>query len=264
MSGHSKWANIRVRKTAQDKVRGKIYTRHAKLIEIVAQRGGDPVTNSALRGAIDNAKAENVPNANIDRAIKKGTGELKGAQMAEIMYAAYLPLRSSAGAEGGGPGGVACLIECLTDNRNRTLTNIKIIINKNGGNFAESSSVAWMFERKGVVSGKRSAASGKQMEDIELELIDLGVEDIDMTGDAISVTTDAAHWAKVRDFLKEQQFEIVESGLKYLPKQKQAITDAETAKKLMQFVEALEEDDDVSEVHTNAEIGGEIIKQLCL
>ncbi len=126
MSGHSKWANIRVRKTAQDKVRGKIYTRHAKFIEIAARaKGGDPVTNPSLRTAIDNAKADNVPNANIDRAIKKGTGDLKGEQMAEIMYAAY------------GPGGVACLIECLTDNKNRTLANLKTAMNKHDGNFTE-------------------------------------------------------------------------------------------------------------------------------
>lgn len=250
MSGHSKWANIRVRKTAQDKVRGKVYTRHAKLIEIAAQRGGDPITNSALRVAIDNAKAENVPNANIDRAIKKGTGELKGEQMAEIMYAAY------------GPGGVACLIECHTDNKNRTLTNIKIIMNKNGGNFAESGSVLWMFERKGVVSGKRSGAGGKTEEELELALIDFGAEDIDVTGDTISVTTEAGNWTKVRDFLKQNGFEVLESGLKYLPKQKQAVTDAETARKLMQFVEALEEDEDVSEVHTNAEIAADVMETI--
>lgn len=252
MSGHSKWANIRVRKTAQDKVRGKIYTKHAKLIEIAAQRGGDPVTNSTLRVAIDNAKADNVPNANIERAIKKGTGGLKGEQMAEIMYAAY------------GPGGVACLIECMSDNRNRTISNIKLAINKNGGNFAESGSVMWMFERKGVVTARStgSGQAGAMTPELELELIDHGAEDIDATGDTISVTTDAAGWTKVRDFLKSKGFEVIEAGMKYLPKQKQAVGDAETAKKLMRFVEALEEDEDVSEVHTNADIGAEVAAQL--
>ena len=249
MSGHSKWANIRVRKTAQDKVRGKIYTRHAKFIEIAARaKGGDPVTNPSLRTAIDNAKADNVPNANIERAIKKGTGDLKGEQMAEIMYAAY------------GPGGVACLIECLTDNKNRTLTNLKTAINKHGGNFAESGSVLWMFERKGVVTAKIPA--GKNVEEMELELIDFGAEDIDATGDTLAVTTDAANWTKVRDFLKQNGFEVLESGQKYLPKQKMAVTDAETAQKLFHFVEIIEEDDDVSEVHTNADISEEVMKQL--
>ena len=123
MSGHSKWHNIRVKKTAADAARGKVYTKHAKLIEIAAQRGGDPATNASLRAAIDNAKADNVPNANIERAIKKGTGALKGAQMEEVMYAAM------------GPGSTALLIECLTDNKNRTLTNVKIAASKNGGNF---------------------------------------------------------------------------------------------------------------------------------
>src|SRR5262249_28035821 len=123
MSGHSKWANIRVKKTAQDAKRGKIFTRHAKLIEIAAQRGGDPVMNPALRTAIDNAKADSVPNANIERAIQKGTGELKGNKMEEEVYAGH------------GPGNTALLIECLTDNKNRTLSNLKVALTKNGGSF---------------------------------------------------------------------------------------------------------------------------------
>src|SRR3989344_5872361 len=142
MSGHSKWHNIRVKKTAADAARGKVFTRHAKLIEIAAQRGGDPTMNPSLRTAIDNAKADSVPNANIDRAIKKGTGELKGERMEEIVYAAMGPL------------GTAYLIECLTDNKNRTLSNVRMAISKNGGTFAESSSVLWMFARKGVVVAK--------------------------------------------------------------------------------------------------------------
>ena len=267
MSGHSKWANIRVRKTAQDKVRGKIYTRHAKLIEIAAQKGGDPVTNSSLRVAIDNAKAENVPNASIDRAIKKGTGELKGEQMAEIVYAAYLPavalpVRQAGLAGAGGPGSIACLIECLTDNKNRTLSNVRMIINKNGGNFAESSSVLWMFERKGVVTARTSDSGQRTSEELELQLIDQGAEDIDVTGDTMSVTTDPTNWTKVRDFLKQNGFEVVESGQKYLPKQKAEISDVATAQKLMNFVSAIEEDEDVSEVHTNAEIGEEVASSM--
>jgi YebC/PmpR family DNA-binding regulatory protein len=251
MSGHSKWANIRVRKGAQDAKRGKVNTRHAKLVEIAAQRGGDPAMNASLRTAIDNAKADNVPNANIDRAIKKGTGELKGDRMEEVVYAAM------------GPANTAYLIECLTDNKNRTLSNLKMVFGKNGGHFAESSSVAWMFERRGAVAAKRLAGSGERLdEDVELALIDAGAQDIDASGDTLDVTTDLASWTKVRDLLKAKGMEIVSAGLKYIPTQKAAVTDAETAKKVMHLMEAIEEDDDVSEVHTNADIAAEVAAQV--
>jgi YebC/PmpR family DNA-binding regulatory protein len=250
MSGHSKWHNIRVKKTATDKARGKIYTKHAKLIEIVAQRGGDPNMNVALRNAIDNAKADSVPNANIERAIKKGTGELKGDKMEEVVYAGY------------GPGNTALVIECLTDNKNRTLSNLKVNLTKNGGSFAESASVLWMFERKGIVSGKRLAASGQTMEDIELELIDLGAENFDVDEDVLTVTTDMSGWPKVRDLLKSKGFEIQSAGLKYVSTQKADITDVGIARQLMNLIEAVEEDEDVSDVHTNAEIGESVASQL--
>jgi len=244
MSGHSKWANIKVRKTAQDKVRGKIYTKHAKLIEIAAQRGGDPATNASLRSTIDNAKADSVPNANIERAIKKGSGELKGERMEEIIYAGY------------GPGNTALVIECLTGNKNRTLSNIKVAITKNGGSFAETSSVLWMFARKGIVSAKSRAKSAKS--DIELGLIDLGAEDFEEDDEILTVTTDGANWTKVRDYLKQQGFEIMSAGLRYVPTQKAKIDDVETVKKLMNLVEAVEADDDVADVHTNADISEEV------
>ncbi|MBM3230703.1 YebC/PmpR family DNA-binding transcriptional regulator [Candidatus Peregrinibacteria bacterium] len=250
MSGHSKWANIRIRKGAQDAKRGKIFTRHSKLIEIAARVGGsgDPDTNARLATAIENAKMDSVPNANIERAIKKGTGELKGDMMTEELYAGY------------GPGNSAIIIECLTDNRNRTLTNIKIILSKNGGNLAESASVMWMFARKGVVTAK---GSGKKevsprinsgANDMELELIDFGAEDIAEDGDILTVTTDMTEWTRVRDFLKGKGYEILSAGLQYVPTQKARINDTETARKLLHIIELLEEEDDVSEVHTNADI----------
>src|SRR3989338_1170062 len=151
MSGHSKWANIRVKKTAQDARRGKIFTRHARLIEIAARLGGgDSGTNTALRTAIENAKQDSVPNVNIERAMKKGTGENKGEAMGEIIYAAM------------GPGGTAYLIECLTDNRNRTLSNVKLLIGKNGGSFADSASVLWMFARKSRICKTSTVLSNEQ------------------------------------------------------------------------------------------------------
>lgn len=250
MSGHSKWHNIRVKKTATDKARGKIYTKHAKIIEIAAQRGGDPSSNVALRNAIDNAKADSVPNANIERAIKKGSGELKGDKMEEMMYAGH------------GPGNTALIIECLTDNKNRTLGHVKLALNKNGGSFVESSSVMWMFERRGAVSGKRLATSTKRLEDLELELIDLGAEEFEVDGEILTVTTDMAGWSKVRDFLKSDGYEIQSAGLRYVPTQKSEIKDIETAHKLMALIEAIEEDDDVSEIHTNADISEEVAGQL--
>lgn len=250
MSGHSKWHNIRVKKTAADSARGKIYTRHAKLIEIAAQRGGDPDMNPSLRTAIDNAKADNVPNANIDRAIKKGTGELKGDRMEEVIYA------------GMGPGGTALLIECLTDNKNRTLPRVKAILSKQGAAFAESSSVLWMFERKGVVTAKDVRRETQDVSALELELIDAGAEDIEHDGDTLTVTTGMADWAAVRDVLKAQGMEVLSAGLRYVPTQKTDITDAETARKLLSLIDALEEEDDVSEVHTNAEIGEDIAGEM--
>ncbi len=248
MSGHSKWANIRVRKTAQDAKRGKIYTRHARLVEMAARGGPDPVMNPSLRTAIDNAKADGVPNANIDRAIKKGSGELKGEQMAIEMYAAY------------GPGNVAMVIECLTDNKNRTLGNVRSILERRGGRWTESGSVLWMFQQKGVVIGKKPGL--RESDELELKLIDAGSEDIEWSADTVEVITTASGWPKVRDLLKAQGCEVPTAGLKFIPAQKVVVNDLVTAQHLMNLIEAIEGDEDVSEVHTNADIADEIAAQL--
>jgi len=237
MSGHSKWSTIKHKKGATDAKRGKVFTKHAKLIEIAAREG-----DSALKAAIDNAKAANVPNNNIDRAVKKGSGELKGEATVAVIYEAYAP------------GGAACIIGCLTDNKNRSLGNVRSTIEKRGGKWAESGSVMFMFSQKGVV-----IAEGELNDDIELELIDAGAEDIDSSGGMISVTTDASSWTKVRDALNAGGMTVQEAGLKYVAQQEVAITDVETATKLMDFIEAIEEDEDVSEVHTNADITEELV-----
>lgn len=259
MSGHSKWANIRVKKTAQDAKRGKVFTRHAKLIEIAAREGGggDPDMNPRLATAIENAKIDNVPNVNIERAIKKGSGELKGEQTEAVIYEAYLPLHSSKGAEGGGPSGAACIIECLTDNRNRTLSSVRAMIEKRDGKWAASGAVMFLFDRKGVVTAK-----GRLSEETELKLIDAGAEDIEESGDIVSVTTEADKWAHVRDTLKEAGLDVQEAGLKYVAKQHVSIDDVGSARKLMEFIEEIEEDEDVSEVHTNADITDAVMAQL--
>ncbi|PIR52874.1 YebC/PmpR family DNA-binding transcriptional regulator [Candidatus Peregrinibacteria bacterium CG10_big_fil_rev_8_21_14_0_10_49_10] len=247
MSGHSKWASIKHKKGAADAKRGKIFTRHAKLIEIAAREGGggDPTMNPSLATAIENAKADNVPNANIDRAVKKGTGEMKGEVTQEIMYGAYAP------------GGAACIIECFTDNKNRTIANVRSVIERRGGKWAESGAVLYMFERKGVVIAK-----GKISEEAELALIDAGAEDLEKTGEMISITTDAARWNTVRDVLKQAGCKVEEAGLKYVANQQVSLADKETAEKFMEFVEAIEEDEDVSEVHTNADIAEEVAAAL--
>ncbi|MCA9370529.1 MAG: YebC/PmpR family DNA-binding transcriptional regulator [Candidatus Peregrinibacteria bacterium] len=243
MSGHSKWSTIKHKKGAADAKRGKIFTKHAKLIEIAAREGGggDLTMNAALKAAVDNAKADNVPNANIDRAMKKGTGELKGEATVSVTYEAYAP------------GGAALIIECLTDNKNRTLPNIRTIVEKRGGKMAESGSVMFMFSPKGVV-----IAQGTMNDDLELALIDAGAEDIHPDGDLFTVTTNVTGWTKVRDVLKEQGYDVQEAGMKLIAQQEVPITEAETAEKLMEMIEAIEEDDDVSDVHTNADISDEV------
>ncbi|MDP6575928.1 MAG: YebC/PmpR family DNA-binding transcriptional regulator [Candidatus Peribacteraceae bacterium] len=249
MSGHSKWASIKHKKGAADAKRGKIFTRHAKLIEIAAREGGsgDPGMNPSLKAAIDNAKAENVPNMNIDRAVKKGSGELKGNLTVAVIYEAY------------GPGGAAVIVECLTDNKNRTLSSVKSTIEKRGGKWAESGSVMWMFEKKGIVIAK---CEGELSDDVQLELIDAGAEDFEVSDGTASITTGPTDWPKVRDAIKSAGMELEEAGMKYVAKQSADIADVESAKKLMSFVEELEADEDVSEVHTNADISDEIASQL--
>lgn len=242
MSGHSKWHNIRVKKMATDARKGKAYTKYARLIEIASREGGgDPGSNVRLRALIDAAKSESVPNANIERAIKKGTGALQGEAMQEIVYEAY------------GFGGVAFIIECLSDNKNRTLGNVKLILSKNGGRFAESGSVMWMFERKGVVVATSAglSADAAKLEELELGLIDAGADDFSVSGDHIRVVSDMTKWTAVRDFLKTKGLAIDSAGLQYVAKQT-APVDEVTLEKNEHLVGLLEEDDDVSEVHLNA------------
>lgn len=247
MSGHSKWSTIKHKKGAADAKRGKIFTKHAKLIEIAAREGGggDPDMNTRLAAAIENAKADNVPNANIDRAVKKGSGELKGEATVSVTYEAYAP------------GGAALIIECLTDNKNRTLPNIRTIIEKRGGKMAESGSVKFMFTPKGVVMAK-----GAMNDELELCLIDAGAEDIDLDDDLITVTSDITTWTSVRDLFKQKGYEVQEAGMKLIAQQEIPITDKESAQKFMELLEAIEEDEDVSDVHTNADISDEIASEM--
>lgn len=238
MSGHSKWATIRRKKGALDAKRGKMFTRLIREITIAArQGGGDPDGNPRLRLAIDNAKAANMPADNIERAIKKATGELEGAQIVELTY------------EGYGPGGVALLIEVATDNKNRTVAEIRHLLSKNGGNMGETGSVAWMFERKGIITVKRENRTEDEMMEIILEA---GGDDLTTEEEFFEVTTSIENFEPVRKILLEKNLTVENASLQWIAKN-QVPVKGEDAEKVMKLVEGIEESDDVQNVFTNAD-----------
>lgn len=241
MSGHSKWHSIKHKKGTADAKRGKIFTRHANLITIAAREGGGDVgMNASLRLAIENAKKENVPNENIDRAVKRGTGELKGAaQIEEVIY------------EGYGPGGIAVIVECLTDNKNRSLTNVNTIFNKKGGNLGKTGSVAWMFERKGVITLN---TEGKDADELELAAIDAGADDIQREDGMMEIQTIPSKLNEVVEKLKQAEIEPENAESLMTPNNTVKIEDEDTAKKVLDFMEALDDDMDVSNVSSNFDI----------
>lgn len=248
MSGHSKWHSIKHKKGIADAKRGKIFTKHAKLIAIAARGGEDPEMNPGLRTAIENAKADNVPNANIDKAIKKGSGQDKDATvLEEVMY------------EGYGPCGTAILIEVITDNRNRSLTNVKTIVAKNGGNLGAAGSVAWMFKRKGVIMAK---APSLAPEEAELLAIDAGAEDLTFENGEFEIVTPDNLLMDVRDNLEKSGFVIGKAEISYLPKNPVKIDEVAKAEKVLKLLDALEDDDDVSRLHSNFDISKDVLKNL--
>lgn len=248
MSGHSKWASIKHKKGAADAKRGKIFTRHAHLISIAAQSGGDSEMNPSLRLAVESAKKDNVPNANIEKAIKRGTGEDKeAAQIEEVTY------------EGYGPHGVAVVVTCLTDNKNRTFTNVRTIFNKQGGNLGNSGSVAWMFDRKGVISIK---LTGNNADEIELAAIDAGASDVGREEDMIHVYTAPTDLHTVTEAMKKAGYVTEKSQIELIPNQTIKVEDENAARKVMGFMEALDEDADVSEVSANFDISEELMEKI--
>jgi len=248
MSGHSKWHSIKHKKGAADAKRGKIFTRHGNLITISARQGGDTDSNPGLRLAIENAKKENVPNANIDRAVKRGTGELKdAAEIAEVLY------------EGYGPGGIAVMVECLTDNKNRSLTNIRTIFNKKGGSLGALGSVAWMFKRKGIIT---VSLEGKSADDIELSAIDAGAEDIKNEDGVIEIHTDPSNLNAVNDNLKKEGIETENAEVLLVPDDTIKIEDENVALKILEFMDNLEEDMDVMNVSSNFDIDESVMDKL--
>jgi len=238
MSGHSKWATIRRKKGAIDAKRGKMFTKLIKEITIAArQGGGDPDGNPRLRLAVDNAKSANMPSDNIERAIKKATGELEGAQYHELTY------------EGYGPGGVAILVEVATDNKNRTVAEIRHIFSRGMGNMGETGSVAWMFERKGVITVKRDGKSEDEMMEI---ILDAGADDLSIEEDFSEVTTTLENFESVRKTLLGKKLTVENASLQWIAKN-QIPVKGEEAEKLMKLIEGIEECDDVQNVFTNAD-----------
>ncbi|AFN73987.1 Transcriptional regulator [Melioribacter roseus P3M-2] len=238
MSGHSKWATIKRKKAALDAKRGKLFTKLIKEITIAArQGGGDPEGNPRLRLAIDNAKAANMPADNIERAIKKATGELEGATYYEVVY------------EGYGPGGIAILVEAATDNKNRTVAEVRHIFSKNGGSLGESNSVAWMFERKGIITVKRDGMSEDEMMEI---IIDAGADDLQTEEDFFEVVTTLESFEPVRRALVDKGLQVENASLQWIAKNQVAVK-GEEAEKVMKLIESLEDNDDVQNVFTNAD-----------
>ncbi|MCL4150167.1 UNVERIFIED_CONTAM: hypothetical protein GTU68_059264 [Idotea baltica] len=238
MSGHSKWSTIKRKKGALDAKRGKIFTRCAHEITTAVREGGgpDPSSNSRLRLAMDKAKAVNMPNDNIDRAIKRATGELKGEEQQELLY------------EGYGPNGTAIMVDVLTDNKNRTVGEIRFVFSRNGGSMGANGCVAWMFDRKGLIVIEKSLIDEETLMDIALEA---GADDISGDGDRWEVLSEINDFEQVRKAL-EEKVELELAELQYLPKTRQAI-DPDSAKKTLRLLDALEDLDDVMTVSSNCE-----------
>ncbi|MBI5357240.1 YebC/PmpR family DNA-binding transcriptional regulator [Candidatus Saccharibacteria bacterium] len=236
MAGHSKWAKIHRGKAIEDAKRGAVFTKLGNTIAIAARAGSDPEMNFTLRLAIDKAKAANMPAANIQRAIDRGSGKLGGEQIQEVMY------------EGYGPGGVAILVECATDNINRTYPDVRLAFTKHGGNIAEKGAVAFQFERKGMIVVK---AKG---EELLMTALDAGADDVEEDEDETTIYTDPKKLAEVRDNLKNAGVEVAEAELTYIPKNTVEVTDSSTAGKIERLMEALDNLDDVSGTHVNFDI----------
>ena len=246
MSGHSKWANIQHRKGRQDAKRGKEFTKAAKEIIIAAKNGGDPASNSRLPAAIAAAKSINLPKDKIEAAIRKGTGQDAGGDIIEINY------------EGYGPGGVAVIVETATDNRNRTVAEIRHLMSKGGGSMGENGCVSWKFERKGVIQFSKEKYTEDQLMEAALEA---GADDLRDEGDVWEIQTAMADFNAVREAFEAAGLEMISAELNQVPQTTMEV-DLETARKLLRFIELLEDNDDVQNVYSDADISDEIMAQL--
>jgi YebC/PmpR family DNA-binding regulatory protein len=247
MSGHSKWSTIKRKKEKNDAQRGKIFTKLIKEITVAArQGGGDIEANNRLRAAVMAAKAENMPQANIDRAVARGTGDLEGVTYEEVTY------------EGYGPGGVAVMIEALTDNRNRTTPEIRHAFSKHGGNMGETGCVAWMFDQKGLISlGKE----GVDEDELMMTALDAGAEDVRDEGETFDVITAPQQFETVRAKLQEIGVEPARSEISRIP-QSSVSVEGKDAEQLLRLIEILEDHDDVQNVYANFEIDDQVLETI--
>lgn len=241
MAGHSKWKNIQGRKNAQDAKRGKIFQKLSRELYMAAKSGGpDADSNPSLRMVLDKAKAANMPNDNIQRAIKKASAAGEGENYDEVIY------------EGYGPEGVAILVYTLTDNRNRTATNVRVAFNKNGGSLGETGSVNYMFDRKGYIAIDREGLTLDE-DTMMMSVLEAGGEDLETSDEVFEIYTDPSDFQSVRDALKADGYQLAQAELTMVP-QTLIEVDESKADKVQQLIDALEDDDDVSEVYTSAEM----------
>lgn len=248
MSGHSHWAGIKHKKAANDAKRGKVWSKLARMIIVAArQGGGDPSANLTLRYAIDKAKAANMPKDTIEKAIKKGTGGLEGAQYEEILY------------EGYGPKGVAVMVETLTDNRNRTGPEIKKIFERSGGSLGTSGCVNYMFSKKGLITV--NCANAQEDDLMELAL-GAGADDMETSGDVFEITCDPSAFDELVKALQEQNIPTEVAELSMVPNNSIQVADAETARKIMNLMDAFDDHDDVQNMYANFDIPEEILAKL--
>lgn len=246
MSGHSKWATIKHQKGAKDKARGKLFAKILRQVEVAAREGGgDPESNPTLRTMFQKARDASVPMDTIQKAIKRGTGELEGVTYESITY------------EGYAPGGIAVLVEVLTDNRNRTGAEVRSLFTKLGGSMAEPGAVAWQFERKGTIVVDR----GADEEELMLAALDAGAEDLADEGEAWRVTTPPTELHKVRTAIEEGGMAVAEADLVMVPTSTVAVDDVEGAKKVLRLVDSLDDHDDVQNVYANFDISDELLEK---
>ncbi|MDD3679130.1 MAG: YebC/PmpR family DNA-binding transcriptional regulator [Patescibacteria group bacterium] len=249
MSGHSKWSTIKHKKAASDAKKGKEFTRASNLISLAAKAGGDPAMNPALALAIEKAKSVNMPKANIERAIKKGTGELGGSAIEETIY------------EGYGPEGVAILIESATDNKNRTVSEVRSTLTKHGGSMASAGSVSFIFKRQGQIEIEKSSPSLPE-ERIEEIIIDSGAIDFETEDGKILIYTDPKDLMKIKNNFEDNDLIVSSAEMVYIPTSEVTISEKEKIEKIIRLIDSLEELDDITNVYSNLNISDEVMKEL--